>query len=102
MIILYLLNTLFVLGIVLALWFPAETRRILTRLGLWDWIQGIDREVFSRWVERAGIFLMIAALALFVSIAMGGHPWDWILPAGEGLFFGVALWLAGFWSRPKS
>ena len=101
MIILYVLNTLLALMIVLAVWFPAETRRVLERLGLWEWVRGIDRVVFSRWVERLGTFLVVAALALFISIALGGHPWDWVLPAGEGLFFGAALWLVGFWSRQK-
>ncbi|AIA56400.1 hypothetical protein [Acidithiobacillus caldus] len=102
MIWLYLANTLLVCAIVLAVLFPSATRRLLIHLGLWSRLQTIDTRRFALAVERLGIFLMVAALALFASILSGSHPADWSLPAAEGLFFGVALFLAGYWSRPPS
>ncbi|WP_291511245.1 hypothetical protein [Acidithiobacillus sp.] len=100
MIWLYLANTLLACAIILAVLFPRETRQFLARTGLWPWLQRIDTRRFALAVERLGLLLIVAALALFASILSGHHPADWSLPAGEGLLFGVALFLAGYWSRP--
>jgi len=102
MIWLYLANTLLAFAIIWAVLFPNGARRLLSRTGLWPWLQDIDRRRFALVVERLGLFLIVAALALFASIASGSHPADWSLPAGEGLIFGIALFLAGYWSRPPA
>ncbi len=100
MIWIYLANTILALGIVFAVWFPDPTKHFLQRLGLWEWVLRVDRARFALWTERLGLFLVVASLALFASILTGSHPADWSLPAAEGLFFGFALFLAGYWSRP--
>jgi hypothetical protein len=99
MIYLYILNTIFVVLIVLAVWFPREARTVLQRLGLWEWVRGIDGKAFRLWVRRLGILLILMAVALFASILTGSHPWDWALPAGEALFFGGMLYWVGHWSK---
>ncbi len=101
MIWLYVINTCFAVGIVLAVLFPRQTQRLLRMLGLWNLVSSVDTIRFQKIMQSLAIFLMVAAVALFASILAGGHPLDWALPASEGLFFGLALVVLAHWSGKK-
>lgn len=101
MIWLYVINTCIAVGIVLAMLFPRQTQRLLRLLGLWNLVSSVDTVRFQKIMQSLGIFLMVAAAALFASILAGGHAPDWALPASEGLFFGLALVVLAHWSGKK-
>lgn len=97
----YVLSSLFVIAVVLAVWLPGPTRLLLEFLGLWDFVNSIKGPQLMKILRVLGQVLLVIAALLIYGVIKGRLNSLWLLPALQAIFFGIALWFIGHPTREE-
>lgn len=95
----YVLSSLFVIAVVLAALLPERTQFLLEYLGLWEYFNSIKGPQLNKILRTIGQMLLVIAAALIYGVIKKGLNTMWLLPALQGIVFGVILWFVGFSSK---
>lgn len=101
MLLVYIINTVLIVGFVWAALMPDHARWLLEILGLWDKVQAIDGKKMHQWLRWLGQFMLLLAAVLAGSVMAGQHSSLWYIPAVQAAFFGIILWFLGKPPKPE-